>query len=86
MSEVRIAQETTRGKRRYVMEESRSHPGLFHTVDLEHEFCSCPATVRCWHIEKHLCAYCLGYGTRDPRVTYPRLVPCSDCNGTGLVS
>ncbi len=79
----RIPQQGTVGESQFVMEESRTHPGLFHTVDLEREFCSCPATVRCFHIRKNQCIACDGYGTQDPRKTYPRLLDCRVCSGSG---
>ncbi len=76
---------TVRGSEggRFVKEESRTHPGLFHTVDLDREFCSCPATVRCHHIKKHQCIYCDGYGTL---IRCQRLVECPVCSGSGLAS
>ncbi len=81
-TEHRIPQQGSEGER-FLLEESRSHPGLFHTVDVEREFCSCPATVRCFHIKKHQCIYCDGMTAQMP--VYPRLIPCSHCGGTGRV-
>lgn len=77
----RIHRDTGKGEgTRYVMEESRSHPGTYHFVDVEAEHCSCPATVRCHHIKKHQCVACDGYGTY---ISYPKLMTCSHCQGTG---
>ena len=88
MAQESIAQD--RGARgvgeRYVLEESRSRPGLFHSVDMEREYCSCPAGqrhVRCYHIRKNQCAYCEGLGSI---IRYPRLLPCPVCGGDGRAS
>ena len=78
-----IAAKGTKGSERFVKEESRTHPGLFHTVDLDREFCSCPAMVRCHHIKKHQCIYCDGLGTF---ISYPKLCTCSHCGGSGRAS
>ena len=82
----RITHRERKGEREdlYVMEESRSNPGRYHFVDVEAEKCSCPATVRrCYHVRKHQCAYCDGMGTF---ISYPRLMTCQRCAGTGLAA
>lgn len=61
--------------------ESSSRPGVFHHVDVEREFCSCPARVICKHIKQFWCPHCKGMGTL---ISYPRLIECPVCGGSGL--
>jgi DnaJ-class molecular chaperone len=79
--------EGTAGERTIVMMKSASRPGVEHRVyigrEIEHDYCSCESRTRCWHIEYQRCPWCSGYGTQDPSKTYPRLVACEACNGTG---
>lgn len=69
-----------RGERQIVKVDSASEPGVVHWVDVERELCSCKARTRCWHIESTWCAHCLGFGTT---ISYPRLMTCLHCDGTG---
>ncbi len=74
------------GEKALIRVESRSRPGLFHSVDIDRDFCSCEAASfgnYCHHLEDAKCAWCLGDGTQT---RYPRLIECPVCSGSGLAS
>ncbi len=74
------------GEKTLIRVESRSRPGLFHWVDVDRDFCSCEAASfgnYCHHLEDAKCAWCLGYGTF---ISYPKLMTCSHCGGSGRAS
>lgn len=82
-TEVRIPQTERVGEREVMHFASASQPGVVWTTGVEDEVCNCPgfrSHRKCWHVESVRCAYCDGYGTH---VSYPRLVTCADCGGTG---
>ncbi len=76
----------SRGERELVKVQSASRPGTVNFVDPDNERCSCRGFTtngHCWHLESVKCIWCSGYGTQDPLKTYPRLVECPACSGTG---
>ncbi len=79
----RIHRQEQSGERVLTKVPSASRPGRVHFVDVENERCSCEGFTRhghCYHVENLKCAYCSGYGTY---VSYPRLMTCLHCDGTG---
>ncbi len=74
------------GEKALIKVPSASKPGVVHFVDPEREMCSCvgfAAHQHCYHVELVRCAYCQGYGTL---ISYPRLVECPSCSGSGRAS
>lgn len=85
--ETRIHEDQGIGESGLVWVESTSRPGHFHRVDVDRDLCSCEArsfgNPECRHPEDAKCAYCLGYGTL---ISYPKLVECAHCSGSGLAA
>ena len=68
------------GEKALIRVESASRQGFYHYVDMEREVCSCESRVICWHIRSQWCPVCSGLGTY---ISYPRLMTCLSCDGTG---